>query len=1231
MQVSAKRLGFLVLFALMSAWFSPPVANASPLSYEEQARLLARALLGNPAAPERLLDLAELRRLKPYLADSELVTEACNALARRELPIEMRVAVETCRLDHALTLLDMVSVAQQREALGVVDRFRIIGPFDNEGGLGMESVYPPETEYSPDSEYPGKERPVSWRDFPARLSHVGRVDFASIMNPDSQALAYAYARIHSAGRQRAVLLVSVGGEARIWLNGKPVFATDGDRRMSPFQDAVAVTLEAGANDLLVKNGGRDGEWAFRVALLDSRGRPLKGVTGLRADGSEVEQGVFPGEGLAFDLEDSVAPAPLVLGVDDLMARHERRPGAALALAISKLLDLRRNFPIEARRAEEWADRALALEPEHIDALLWCNEVYGDVNRRYGCLTRGHAQAPDDPRFSLLLASFYEREQRELASRRLLLPILDHPAVDIDAQALMADLEGAEGLEAAAFLRVTALAERHPKVLRVRRLQIDWLDRMGRPEAAAALAENLLETRPGDRLALERVFASRLDRRDTQGALALLEQRLVARPWELELYLMKAWIADGMGRLDVARENFLLIRDMVPDHTTAIEELAQLEHRQGNTEEALVLYRRSLEIRPQNPELVQYIQVLAPDTERFEAPYVRDIPELIVTYPPPEGTDETAEVLADVAVWKVFENGLSHEFNQQVVRVLNDNGVKQFKTFTVAYSPDSQRVKVLQARIFKPDGSVAEKVYENDFSVGGSDRMYYDRRVTAVSFPDLKPGDVVEFRYRLEDVGSRNLFADYFGGMRLLQNHVPVRSWETVILMPASRPLYYNSPRHAPEPLIDEEEGVRRYVWKTENTLKIPREPSSPGLIEIADFLHVSTFRDWEAMSRWYWGLIRDQFIAKEELRRTVAELVTGVKDPLERIRILYDWVLRNTRYVALEFGIHSFKPYQVNEVFQRRFGDCKDKATLLIVMLNEAGIDAVMAIIRTSNMGRLPEPYPPSLAMFNHAIVYVPQFDLYLDATAEHAGVDALPYQDRRGQVLLVGPQLAEFTVVPPPAPDANLVEEHTEVHLDDAGQASVTVTMRLTGNLATQWRSMFQEGERRREVLEKHLNRENPGAELVDFAFDGLEDSDVPVSVRYTARLPKFARAEEKGLAVWAHLERSDLVARYASLSRREHPVEIARLSTTRWKLELVLPDGMQVLHLPEALKRETPAATFASRAYETEGRIVVEAELVFRENLIQPESYAEFREFCQDVTRSLREEIRLSHERHN
>src|SRR5467141_3297787 len=161
----------------------------------------------------------------------------------------------------------------------------------------------------------------------------------------------------------------------------------------------------------------------------------------------------------------------------------------------------------------------------------------------------------------------------------------------------------------------------------------------------------------------------------------------------------------------------------------------------------------------------------------------------------------------------------------------------------------------------------------------------------------------------------------------------------------------------------------------------------PGYSEVLAYVHVSTYKTWDEVGRFYWGLVKDQLRVTDDIRAAAQEAVKGIpeSDEAARIRAVYEFVVSRTRYVGLEFGINSFKPYPVETILSRRFGDCKDKASLMHAMLEALGIDSRLVLLRTKRLGGIGTA-PGSLAVLNHAILYVPKYQLYLDGTAEFHG-----------------------------------------------------------------------------------------------------------------------------------------------------------------------------------------------------------------------------------------------------
>jgi transglutaminase-like putative cysteine protease len=344
----------------------------------------------------------------------------------------------------------------------------------------------------------------------------------------------------------------------------------------------------------------------------------------------------------------------------------------------------------------------------------------------------------------------------------------------------------------------------------------------------------------------------------------------------------------------------------------------------------------------------------------------------------------------------------------VVRPLSQRGVDQARAQSVQYSPDRQVVKVERARILRKDGTTLESRAEGDRSLSEPwYGLYYDVRARVISFAQLEPGDVVELVTRIDDSGS-NFFADYFGEFAYLQGTQQRHISDYVLLGPPGRTFYSTASKLAglkyTEGVLPDSGTFKR--WTARDVPKIVPEPSMPGYSELLAYVHVSTYKDWASVGKFYWGLVKDQLRVTDEIRAAALEAVKGIapSDEAARIRAVYDFVVSRTRYVGLEFGINSFKPYPVETILSRRFGDCKDKASLMHAMLESLGIDSRLALLRMTRLGGIDEA-PASLAVFNHAILYVPKYDLFLDGTAEFHGSGELPADDRGAYALIVEPE----------------------------------------------------------------------------------------------------------------------------------------------------------------------------------------------------------------------------------
>ncbi|HEY6477951.1 MAG TPA: DUF3857 domain-containing protein, partial [Polyangia bacterium] len=796
-------------------------------------------------------------------------------------------------------------------------------------------------------------------------------------------------------------------------------------------------------------------------------------------------------------------------------------------------------------------------------------------------------------------------------------------------------ESEAGLPLAALMRLGSLPAAVRALPRVRRTEARLDEAAGRRQESDRILEQLGDERRQEVDLLHQLAARARARGDGREARARLAAAAELRPDLPSLALDLARLEEGAGDSGGAVTTLTELGARLPDDPATAIALGKLLRRLGRTDEALARLRVALALRPQDPELKRYVDRLAAgergdaaDADELARRFAEDARTLVparATAPATAG--DPAVVLLDRRVVRVYKNGLSRTFAQRVVEVLTERGAEDNKEFEVHYTPGSEEVDIRQARIYRRDARGALEVLE---ATDRSDEdlsepwygLYYDNRAEVVRFEGLRPGDVVEIQYLVDDVGSENQMADYFGDLQYVAETIPKRRWDYTLIAPVSRPIHANQPRVArlvQKTALEKDGNDRVYSFAATDVAKIDAEPAMPGTAETAPYLHVSTYGTWSEVAAWYWHLVEDQLGADDDIRRTAHGLVTPGMSEEARVRAVYDFVVENTRYVGLEFGIHGYKPYKVTQVLARRFGDCKDKASLLVALLREVGVQADLVLVRTRRGGRL-DPQPASLAIFDHAIVYVPKLDRYLDGTAEFAGATELPTEDQGVMVLQVGPGVGKLTETPVFPSAASRVERRWQVAVDPSGDARIDESLSIRGAAASGWREHYQTAGERAERYGRVWDGRFPGARLASVEMPGIGERDAPVTVRSAVSVPRFGQSTGGAtLELPVSGRDPDFVRTYARLSTRRLDLMLAYPWQHDEELTYRLPTGWRVkgggLGGDAAREIESAFGRFHLDVSADGDVVRVRSFLDVARARIAPDEYARFRAFLGEI----------------
>jgi transglutaminase-like putative cysteine protease len=534
------------------------------------------------------------------------------------------------------------------------------------------------------------------------------------------------------------------------------------------------------------------------------------------------------------------------------------------------------------------------------------------------------------------------------------------------------------------------------------------------------------------------------------------------------------------------------------------------------------------------------------------------------------------------------------------------------------------LRLLHARIHKRDGRVIEGEPSGDTLVADAGiAMYYDLRARHVRFGGAESGDVVELDYRLAPVSPKGAYGDYFGELLLMRDEFPQVLKRVVLLAPAEAALNVAEVR-MPQPAVKRvRDGTQEWLWELHDVAAAPREPRAPALAELSPYIHVSTFGSWSALGRWYAELIAPQFALDAALRDALAPLLAKQKTPLEKIAAIHEFVLSNTHYVALEFGVYSYKPYPVAQVYARRYGDCKDKASLMISLLRAAGIPAELALVRTRRLGVI-DAGTPSLALFNHAVAYVPAYDLWLDGTAEYAGRRELPLDDQGALALTVSAAGdARLRRIPESSALDNYSHRTVTARVQDDGAVHFFGRSVTRGEDAPGLRRGYEVAERQLDFFRNRLAEVLPSVKVDAVHVDGAHELDRAVSVDFRGVLS--ARRSARTLALTSSWLPQRYLQELAPLTTRSEDLLLPAPWTAEEEIRFVLPANAELGRVPRPTHIETPFG-LASVTYQRRGsELAVRTFVQFRTVRITPRDYPAFRAFCAALERAFRDEIRI------
>ena len=566
-------------------------------------------------------------------------------------------------------------------------------------------------------------------------------------------------------------------------------------------------------------------------------------------------------------------------------------------------------------------------------------------------------------------------------------------------------------------------------------------------------------------------------------------------------------------------------------------------------------------------------------------------------PPATDPSEQPAIIEELSTSTRFENdGNSVQTVRQRVKIQNEAGIRLYGIITFSFIA-GQEFSIDTVEVHKKDGSTVKagtaNIQEVTPEISRVAPMYSDLHQKQVTVPGLSVGDEVVFQFTAK---QSPLVPNQFWFQYSFAKNAIVLSETVQLDLPKDRKLHVSfRPEYKPEIKTSGERTV--YQWHTANE-KVQEEKknatqkermtgtSPPASIDL------STFESWEQVGSWYYSLQHERATPTPAIRAKALELTKGLDSQEAKIKALYQFVSLNFRYISLDFGIGRYQPHAADEVLANKYGDCKDKHTLLAALLEAAGIPAYPAMI---SMSKSIDPEVPSPAQFDHLITAVPvgKSTLFLDTTTEVAPYGMLISPLRHKKALVItGPSASQFVDTPIDLPFTAQEVFDLQGKIDESGTLEADVNYYIHGDAEIVFKSAFRQSPpgKYKDLVQGISYYGGFAGEVSQVKVEGLEKLDEGIRILYHYHRPQYLdlqdQAPKNGLPLsFSHFPKwedsDDTLRLYPSTGELTH------------KCSIELPSGVGV-QAPLDVKLDREYARYQARYSAQKNIVTAERKIV-------------------------------------
>jgi transglutaminase-like putative cysteine protease len=430
-------------------------------------------------------------------------------------------------------------------------------------------------------------------------------------------------------------------------------------------------------------------------------------------------------------------------------------------------------------------------------------------------------------------------------------------------------------------------------------------------------------------------------------------------------------------------------------------------------------------------------------------------------------------------------------------VLKESAIRILGQQSLSFAESISTIEIVEAFTEKADGRRLAldpaNILTRDAATGLNAVYQRDAKVTTLIFPDVQVGDTLVYVSRTYRHDRR--IPGHFSFAFVLARSVPYSTFRLTVEAAKSLELTLHASGEGLTHEASTSSDVQRHTFAYEQRTWSPEEPGAVSVWDRDPQIVITTFKSMLDLGAGYWASMQGKDVVTPEIQLLSDEITKGIESRHAQAEAIEHWVKKNIRYVLVFLGASGITPNPAPTVLRNKYGDCKDHVALMMALLRAKGIASEQVLISMGNMYRLPAQ--PAM-LFNHVMLYLPEFALYTDPTASSSAFGVLPAASYDKPVLHISETGGELARTPPMKPEDHTATSRTVLTVGTDGQIRGETRQISTGVFASGARQIAirieTEGrERYVETLLRALGR--PGTGTFDAALPS--DFSEPYTVR--------------------------------------------------------------------------------------------------------------------------------------